>query len=104
MMRQVRAMGIRDHPTAARAPWQTDTLSDLSDPFVACIDHVVVLGEAHLRRVLTAYATYYNDIRTHLALNKDAPSSRGSQLVGSIAALPVSGGLQSSICSGLSFG
>jgi hypothetical protein len=38
-----------------------------------CLDHVVVFGHAHLRRILAAYAVYYNDARTHLALAKEAP-------------------------------
>ena len=38
-----------------------------------CLDHVIVLGEAHMRRILKSYARYYNGIRAHRALNKDAP-------------------------------
>src|SRR5207247_2635588 len=41
-----------------------------------CLDHFVILGEAHLRRILGAYATYYNVSRTHRSLDKDAPFSR----------------------------
>jgi hypothetical protein len=37
-----------------------------------CVDHIIVLGEAHLRRILKSYADY-NGIRTHRSLNKDAP-------------------------------
>jgi hypothetical protein len=37
-----------------------------------CVDHIIVLGEAHLRRILKSYARYYNETRTHLALDKDA--------------------------------
>ena len=58
-----------------------------------CLDHVVVFGEAHLRRILKAYNAYYNEIRTHLSLDKDAPNSRRSQTVGAIAAMPILGGL-----------
>ncbi|MPZ36134.1 MAG: hypothetical protein GEV13_35135 [Rhodospirillales bacterium] len=43
-----------------------------------CLDHVVVLGEAQLRRILAAYAGYYNGFRTHLFLDKDTPSHRPS--------------------------
>src|SRR5438270_4959246 len=43
-----------------------------------CVDHLVVLGEAHLRRILMKYATYYNELRTHRSLNKDAPIRRAS--------------------------
>jgi Integrase core domain len=41
-----------------------------------CTDHIIVLGEVHLRRVLKSYATYYNAARTHRSLNKDSPVSR----------------------------
>ncbi len=58
-----------------------------------CVDHFIVLGEAHLRRVLRAYARYYNDIRTHWSLNKDAPVSRPVQPTGSIKSHPILGGL-----------
>ena len=57
------------------------------------LDHVVVFGESHLRRILAAYATYYNDIRTHLALGKDAPLCRSVQRSGQITARPILGGL-----------
>jgi len=52
-----------------------------------------VFGEAHLRRVLKNYAAYYNQLRTHLALDKDAPEFRQAQSVGTIVALPLLGGL-----------
>jgi hypothetical protein len=43
------------------------------------LDHVIVLGEQHLRRLLTAYVAYYHGARTHLALEKDAPTTRRVQ-------------------------
>ena len=43
------------------------------------LDHVIVLGERHLRRLLIAYLTYYHGARTHLALEKDAPTTRRVQ-------------------------
>jgi len=52
---------------------------------------VIVFGEAHLRRVLKAYASYCNQVRTHLSLHKDAPDCRRAQPVGNIAASPVPG-------------
>ena len=54
-----------------------------------CVDHIIVLGEAHLRRILKNYDRYYNECRTHLSLNKDAPLSRAVQLDGRITANPV---------------
>jgi len=58
-----------------------------------CVDHVVVLGERHLRHVLLAYLQYYNETRTHLALDKDSPVSRAVEAVGRIVSRPVLGGL-----------
>jgi hypothetical protein len=63
-----------------------------------CIDHVVVFGEAHLRRILKAYAAYYNEIRTHLSLAKDAPSHRPIQRLGRIALNSILGGLHHQYC------
>jgi hypothetical protein len=48
------------------------------------VDHIIVLGEAHLRRILKSYAKYYNRVRTHRSLNKDAPVSRPVQRTGVI--------------------
>jgi hypothetical protein len=57
------------------------------------VSRIIVLGEAHLRRILRCYARYYNEIRTHRALNKDAPRSRAVQQVGIIKSLAILGGL-----------
>jgi hypothetical protein len=54
---------------------------------------LVILGEAHLRRILSAYAGYYNHTRTHLALNKDCPLERPIQRFGSVTAIHVLAGL-----------
>ena len=56
-------------------------------------DHVVALGEQHLRRVLRSYARYYNETRTHLSLDKDAPSGRAIQRYGAIVTVPILSGL-----------
>ncbi len=72
--RRLRAMGIRDKPTAPASPWQNGFAERLIGSIRReCLDHVIVLGEAHLRRILKSYARYYNETRTHLALDKDAP-------------------------------
>ena len=91
---RLRAMGIRDRPIAPRSPWQNGHVERLIGSIRReCLDHVVVFGEAHLRRILTAYATYYNGVRTHLALGKDAPLRRSVQSVGRIVPVPILGGL-----------
>ncbi len=59
-----------------------------------CVDHVVALGEQHLRQVLKSYAhNYYNTSRTHCSLDKDAPVSRAVQRVGRIVSHALVGGL-----------
>ena len=58
-----------------------------------CLDHVVVLGERHLRDLLANYLTYYNGVRTHLALDKDAPFHRPAQTIGRIVSVSWFGGL-----------
>ena len=92
--RRLRAMGIRDKPTAPASPWQNGFAERLIGSIRReCVDHFVVLGEAHLRRILRAYARYYNDIRTHRSLNKDAPVSRPVQRTGIIRSHAILGGL-----------
>jgi hypothetical protein len=60
-----------------------------------CLNHTVVLGERHLRRILTAYFAYYHRARTHLSLDKDAPDVRPVELpaAGRIVHMPEVGGL-----------
>ena len=58
-----------------------------------CTDHIIALGEGHLRRVVRAYTHYYNDIRTHRSLDNDAPISRSVQRIGSINSHAILGGL-----------
>jgi hypothetical protein len=57
------------------------------------LDRLLILGESHLRRVLASYAVYYNEVRTHLALDKDAPLARAVQRSGVIVAIPILSGL-----------
>jgi transposase InsO family protein len=92
--RRLRAMGIRDRPIAPRSPWQNGHVDRLIGSIRReCLDHVVIFGEAHLRRVLRTYAGYYNGIRTHLALGKDAPFGRPVQVAGRIVPVLILGGL-----------
>jgi transposase InsO family protein len=93
-IRRLRVMGIRDRPTAPRSPWQNGYCERLIGSIRRdCLDHVVVFGERHLRHLLRSYANYYNQTRTHLSLNKDAPVSRAIQTVGGILPVPILGGL-----------
>jgi transposase InsO family protein len=94
VMRRLRAMGIRDRPTTPASPWQNALAERLIGSIRReCVDHVIVLGEAHLRRVLKSYADYYNNFRTHRSLNKDAPVYRPVQRIGSIKSHAILGGL-----------
>ena len=69
--RRMRAMGIRDKPIAPASPWQNGCAERLIGSIRReCVDHFIVLGEAHLRRILRTYARYYNSIRTHRSLKK----------------------------------
>jgi hypothetical protein len=87
-------MGIRDKPTAPASPWQNGFAERLIGSIrCECVDHFVVLGETHLRRILRSYARYHNDIRTHQSLDKDAPVARPVQRTGSIKSLPILSGL-----------
>jgi transposase InsO family protein len=91
---RLRAMGIRDKPVAPASPWQNGFVERLIGSIRReCVDHFIVLGEAQLRRILQAYARYYNEIRTHRSLNKDAPVSRPVQRTGNIKSHPILGGL-----------
>jgi hypothetical protein len=92
--RRLRAMGIRDRPTAPRSPWQNGHAERLIGSLRReCLDHAVVFGERHLRHMLLSYLAYYNGARTHLSLNKDAPIPRAVQAAGRIHASPILGGL-----------
>ncbi len=92
--RRLRAMGIRDKPIAPSSPWQNGFAERLIGSIRReCVDHIIVLGEAHLRRILKSYARYYNGVRPHRSLNKDAPVSRSVQRAGVIRSRAILGGL-----------
>ena len=93
--RRVKGMGIRDRPTAPRSPWQNAYVERLIGSIRReCLDHLIIIGEAHLRRVLRAYADYYNRTLTHLSLNKDTPLARPILRDGRIKPAPLPRPLQ----------
>jgi transposase InsO family protein len=97
--KRLAAMGIQDHPIAPRSPWQNGHAERLIGSIRReCLDHIVVFGEAHLRRILATYAGYYNGVRTHLSLDKDAPGRRPIQPLGKLVARPILGGLHHQYC------
>src|SRR5262245_25366744 len=97
--RRLRAMGIRDKPISAGSPWQNGFAERLIGTIRReCVDHLIVLGETHLRRALFEFASYYNRSRVHDSLGKDAPFQRAIERLGSVMSRPVLGGLHHQYC------
>jgi transposase InsO family protein len=93
---RVKGMGIEEVLTAPHSPWQNPFAERLIGSIRReCLNHVLVLGERHLHRILTCYFAYYHQARTHLALDKDAPDRRPitRPAEGKIVQLPEVGGL-----------
>jgi Integrase core domain len=75
-------------------PWQNGYAERLIGSIRReCVDHIIVVGERQLRHVLLSYMKYYNEARTHLSLNKDAPAPRAVERAGHLLGRPVLGGL-----------
>ncbi len=93
------ASGITELRTADRAPRQNATCERfLGSVRRACLDHVLVLGEAHLRRVLREYVASFNQDRPHQGIRQHIPGDAAASPVnagglGNVRALPVLGGL-----------
>ena len=78
--KRVKSMGIEEMLTAPRSPWQNAFVERVIGSIRRdCLDHVVVLNERHLKRILTSYFDYYHHWRTHLSLGMDSPESRSVQ-------------------------
>src|SRR6267378_2295812 len=91
---RVRAMGIRDRPISFRSPWQNGYVERLIGSIRReSTDHLIVFNADHLRRILAKYSTYYNEVRTHVSLGKDAPCTRPIERLGDIVAHSILGGL-----------
>jgi putative transposase len=94
--RRVKGMRTQEVLIAPQSPWQNPFAERLIGSVRReCLNHVVVIGAPHLRRILTAYFAYYHRARTHLSLEKDAPDGRPieSPPLGSIIPIPEVGGL-----------
>lgn len=92
--RRMRHIGIRDRPTAPRSPWQNGYSERVNGSIRReCLDHILIFGESHLRRVMSAYVEYYNSVRTHLSLEKNSPNERQIRYVGAICSAKHLGGL-----------
>jgi putative transposase len=93
---RVQHMGIKEVLIAPRSPWQNPYVERLMGSIRReCLDHVIVLNEHHLRRILTGYLAYYHMWRTHLALAMDSPERRPVQPPehGRVLVVPEVGGL-----------
>ena len=89
-------MGIKEVLTAPRSPWQNAFVERVIGSIRRdCLDHVIVLNDRHLKRILKSYFDYYHHWRTHLSLDMDSPESRPVQspVIGSVIDFPVVGGL-----------
>jgi transposase InsO family protein len=103
--RRLRAMGIRDKPIATGSPWQNGYVERLIGTIRReCLDHMIVFGETHLRRILVKFVAYYNGSRIHRSLDKDAPFHRPIERLGVIVSRPFLGGLHHQYCRILVFG
>ena len=94
--RQAKTLDIREVVIAPRSPWQNAYAERVIGSIRReCLDHVVVIGERHLRRILSTYVDYYNRTRTHLSLTKDSPEPRTVQRPsqGRVVSVPRVGGL-----------
>ena len=77
-----------------RSPWQNGYIERLIGSIRReCTDHLIVFNAEHLRRILARYAAYYNQVRTHVSLEKDAPFTRPVERYGDIVAYPILDGL-----------
>ena len=89
-------MGIREVLIAPRAPWQNPFVERLIGSIRReCLDHCLILNEAHLRRLLRGYISYYNTARPHQSLDNNSPQPREVHPpeLGSVVAIPQVGGL-----------
>jgi transposase InsO family protein len=93
--RRMRALGIRNKPITPTSPWQNGFAERLIGSIRReCVDQFIILGEAHLHRILRTDARYCDHIRTHWSLDKDAPVNRPVQRIGSINLHAILGGLR----------
>ena len=94
--KRVESTGIEEVPIAPRSPWQNPYCERVIGSIRReCLDHVIVLNEDHLRRILTDYFDYYHHSRPHLSLDRNSPTPRRVELPSEspIVAIPQVGGL-----------
>ena len=99
--RRIDHMGIEEVITAPRSPWQNPYVERIIGSIRReCLDHVIVLNERHLRRILSSYFSYYHESRTHLSLHRNSPMPRDVEPpeLGKVIAVPQVGGLHHRYC------
>ena len=93
---RVAGLGIKEILTAPQSPWQNPYAERVIGSIRReCLDHLIILGEQHLRNILMDYANYYNVSRPHLSLERNAPIPRSVEpsALGAVVAIPEVGGL-----------
>ena len=96
VQRRIKSLGIAEVVIAPRSPWQNPFVERIIGSIRRdCLDHVIVVNDRHLCRILREYFKYYHACRTHLSLNKDPPEIRPVEPpeMGNIVAFPCVGGL-----------
>ena len=94
--KRIKSMGIEEVRTAFRSPWQSPYVERLIGSIRReCVDHVIVLNETHLMRILKDYFAYYHESRPHLSLDRNVPTPRAIEgpQQGDVVSIPQVGGL-----------
>jgi len=92
----INCLGIKHVVISRQSPWQNGYCERVIGSIRReCLNHIIVINETHLRRILREYFAYYHEARTHLGLGKDAPVPRPVQTleIGPVASATVLGGL-----------
>jgi putative transposase len=93
---RMKNMGIEEVPIAPHSPWQNPYCERVIGSIRReCLDHVIVLNEVHLHRILADYFEYYHNSRCHLSLDRNSPNPRRVEppSEGDVVAIPQVGGL-----------
>ena len=95
-IKRVQAMRIKEVWSAPASPWQRALVERLIGSIRReCLNHMIVLDQSHLRRILRSYFSYYHESRTHLSLKRNSPIRRKVEPPGTgrVISVPQLGGL-----------
>jgi len=93
---RIKGMGIDEVLIAPHSPWQNPYCERVIGSIRReCLDHMIVLNETHLKRILTSYLQYYHDSRCHLSLDRNSPTPRDVEppSLGEVVSIPQANGL-----------